>query len=135
MAGDDIVFDRLSRARPDDAWLWAGRAEVLLDRGGAHDPLVPIEKAVGLDPREPAFRLVRGGVLASFNRWQEAGPDFVFAAQHLDYGQDEILPYQIAIGLAASITPFTRSIGRSSGCSGCSLTAGRATRSGRSPRT
>ncbi|MBP7147264.1 MAG: protein kinase [Acidobacteria bacterium] len=66
------AWRKLAALRRDDPRALRGLARALLDAGAREDALQQVERALALDPLEPAARLVRGEILLELGRLDEA---------------------------------------------------------------
>ena len=72
----DTYYDKAIAANPDDAWSWLGRGHARKSRNQAEAALADFAQCVKLEPNVPAGWGMRGEILGSLGRWDEAASAF-----------------------------------------------------------
>ena len=72
----DGYYDKAIAANPDDGWSWLGRGQARKSRNQAEAALADLAHSVKLEPNVPAGWGMRGEILGSLGRWDEAAVMF-----------------------------------------------------------
>ena len=65
-------YDKAIELQPDDGWSWLGRGLARKNRGQKEPALADLTRSVALEPNVPSAWAMRGEILGSLIRWDEA---------------------------------------------------------------